>query len=523
MKFPQPEEYDKRYSDESEIQFNSCSQSKLPNGQPSKYDPFNELRKADQNNSQGYKWKEKSTGSITDYYSSGNIDTLLNMSNNPFQKHRNKKNKDIEQQEDVLSVKYDTEFFDLIFPDNNQSIDFDRKDKIGSIIREDSETNLDKSEIKKKIKKRDNKKQFSAYLKKNFQIGSKTATVLTDLHNSKTPAVETISRTNYSQAEEFQAFNEVSWIENETDKFNQNINSSEMSPNCNENNPISVKQLIKHNYNHELIYRNNLNKNIYIRIMDNIFPIKVKKLFSKIIELKFGHLLENIKKIKDIFYSPTKRYVLLNIEDRDRTGYTLSATTKALEFQKIYIGDLEVKVYNDILKAIDSQIKDLIDTSFLNSIANMSKVKSNERDYVKKLNVQTKQYIISRPYISTTTKIDYFMKREEVISYKISENFMQIVKADHTNLDAQNWHKVLNCIYCKDWSDYLLNKVYKPCDVSEKTSFTMENIEKPHYCSDNFDITSLENEPIGSKVFEWREIYKIGAEKYIEDYMIISN
>jgi len=69
----------------------------------------------------------------------------------------------------------------------------------------------------------------------------------------------------------------------------------------------------------------------------------------------------------------------------------------------------------------------------------------------------------------------------------------------------------------------LLNKVYKPCDVSEKTSFTMENIEKPHYCSDNFDITSLENESIGSKVFEWREIYKIGAEKYIEDYMIISN
>ena len=90
---------------------------------------------------------------------------------------------------------------------------------------------------------------------------------------------------------------------------------------------------------------------------------------------------------------------------------------------------------------MDHHIKSLINTSFLYSIANTTTFKSNERDYEKKLNLDTKKYIISRPYISMTSKIDYFMKREEVISYKISENFTKIVEANY-GTEFEDWKQM---------------------------------------------------------------------------------
>ena len=180
MNFLTQNEYNKRYSDESDIWSNAFTQ-KILSCELLKPDLCCELRKTDKNNAWGYKWKEKSIDSITDNYSSGNLDTLLDM---------NKKDK--EQKEVEFSMNYETEIFDSFLHDNNQSIDSVCQ-LLGSIISKETETNLDMSEISKKIKKIDNKKKELAYFKKKkFKIERKS-----------------MSGTNYSQVEIFQACNDL--------------------------------------------------------------------------------------------------------------------------------------------------------------------------------------------------------------------------------------------------------------------------------------------------------------------------
>lgn len=286
-------------------------------------------------------------------------------------------------------------------------------------------------------------------------------------------------------------------------------------------NPTNLTELLQENFYFEKTHRKTINNIIHVRIMDNIYPVKQSRIITKMTEQKFGYLLENFKKINKISYSPIKKYFLLNIEEKDFKNSSLCASVKALEFLKISFFNLEIQAYNDMTSALDKNFSKLINTSYFNSLSNVINNKQNIRTYTNKLNIQTKRYIISMPYISTTTKTDYFMKREEIVSYKISENFMDLIRLDKNNLEMINWYSVLNCVCCNNQIGYWNTKFYEANNIVEGDYFVQRNLEKPDLHSTDFNIKDLDNVNIGSKVCEWVEEYNIGADKYNETFLVI--
>ena len=132
--------------------------------------------------------------------------------------------------------------------------------------------------------------------------------------------------------------------------------------------------------------------------------------------------------------------------------------------------------------------------------------------------------IKSLPWISITHNLDYVLKGDECLQYKISKKFCEAVGLYHTikkselNL-TQTWVNILNHMKAKDWVRFWVERWGK--NSIENYFKNFPGITIPEFCTGEQKLYDDKGKIQYNMAAKWSEKYSLGMNMYTENFTVL--